>query len=143
MWELWGTIPNNHRLAAPAYTDYFIYNLGRKNCTDRSIHKLKCPCGQMVFGSRRKKICPKCGKRALTVVDSFTGLLCERFAYTQPLSLPGAKAVLPLTDSCGNCAFNAICDSKHLNPPQSISIWGATGWESGKTDEGGGGGIMA
>lgn len=143
VWELWENIANNHRVAAPAYTDFLIYNVGRKNCTDRSIHKLECECSKVVFGSKRKKICPRCGERALTIVDSFTGLLCERFAFTHPLSPLGAKVAQPLTDNRGDCILNEVCDSKHLNPPQSISIWGATGWESGKTDEGGGGGIMA
>jgi hypothetical protein len=41
--------------------------------------------------------------------------------------------------------FRAICpkETAGLNPPKSISKYGATGWESGKTDAGGGGGIMS
>jgi len=41
--------------------------------------------------------------------------------------------------------FRAIVDKadSKLNPPKSISIYGRTGWESGRTDEGGGGGIMS
>ncbi len=41
--------------------------------------------------------------------------------------------------------FRSLCPPKRakLNPPKSISRLGATGWESGRTDEGGGGGIMA
>jgi hypothetical protein len=41
--------------------------------------------------------------------------------------------------------FKEICRSEtsKLNPPKSISIYGATGWESGRTNEGGGGGIMS
>jgi len=45
----------------------------------------------------------------------------------------------------GYCIFNPLCDlrRKILNPPNSISIWGRTGWERGRTDEGGGGGISS
>jgi hypothetical protein len=42
--------------------------------------------------------------------------------------------------------FRKICpkDTKNLNPPKSISVFGATGWESGRIKEktSGGGGIM-
>ena len=41
--------------------------------------------------------------------------------------------------------FRELCppETANLNPPKSISIYGATGWESGRTNEGGGGGIMS
>ena len=47
--------------------------------------------------------------------------------------------------SDGYCIFNSICDlrRKILNPPNSISIKGKTGWERGITNEGGGGGISS
>ncbi|PIU67631.1 MAG: hypothetical protein COS84_04340 [Armatimonadetes bacterium CG07_land_8_20_14_0_80_40_9] len=43
------------------------------------------------------------------------------------------------------CVFSSICeqDRKILNAPNSISIEGRTGWKSGKTNEGGGGGISS
>lgn len=43
------------------------------------------------------------------------------------------------------CIFSDICTSKHkiLNAPNSISIEGRTGWKSGKTNDGGGGGISS
>lgn len=46
---------------------------------------------------------------------------------------------------CDKCIMSDICptEKRNLKPPKSISIKGMTGWESGITDEGGGGGIMA
>lgn len=43
------------------------------------------------------------------------------------------------------CIFSKVCqlDRKILNAPNSISIEGRTGWKSGKTNEGGGGGISS
>jgi len=43
------------------------------------------------------------------------------------------------------CIFKSVCDPdrKILNPPNSISIEGRTGWKSGKTNEGGGRGISS
>jgi len=50
-----------------------------------------------------------------------------------------------LFDSNFNCIFDGICkpERKILNHPMSISRKGQTGWESGKTNEGGGGGIQS
>lgn len=43
------------------------------------------------------------------------------------------------------CIFENICEDerKILNHPMSVSRLGATGWERGKTNEGGGGGIQS
>jgi hypothetical protein len=43
------------------------------------------------------------------------------------------------------CIFADVCqlERKMLNAPHSISIEGRTGWKSGKTNEGGGGGISS
>ncbi len=43
------------------------------------------------------------------------------------------------------CIFSDVCqlERKILNAPHSISIEGRTGWKSGKTNEGGGGGISS
>lgn len=83
-WELWSTLPNNHRPPTPASMDYLLY---------QSIGKVIC----------RPK--PKC--------------------YM--------------------CLFDSLCpkDTRNLNPPKSISQKGMTGWDSGATNEGGGGGIMS
>lgn len=45
----------------------------------------------------------------------------------------------------GYCIFSEVCrlNRKALNAPNSISIEGRTGWKSGKTSEGGGGGISS
>ena len=48
-------------------------------------------------------------------------------------------------DEDNYCIFNKVClpEDKILNHPMSISIYGATGWKSGATNEGGGGGIQS
>jgi len=45
----------------------------------------------------------------------------------------------------GYCIFTEVCrlERRILNAPNSISIEGRTGWKSGKTNEGGGGGISS
>ena len=50
-----------------------------------------------------------------------------------------------LLNCSGWCVFKETCDliTKKLNQPRAISILGGTGWEAGRTDEGGGKGISA
>lgn len=50
-----------------------------------------------------------------------------------------------LFNESGYCVFESVCnvERKILNHPMSISIKGETGWDSGKTNEGGGGGIQS
>jgi hypothetical protein len=57
----------------------------------------------------------------------------------------GKRLCRPSTAKCQLCLFDSVCpkETRILNPPKSISIYGATGWQSGKTNAGGGGGIMS
>lgn len=59
----------------------------------------------------------------------------------------GKKCCLKNKRKCSTCVMNTICPNdrkkRNLKSPKSISIMGMTGWESGRTDDGGGGGIMA
>lgn len=32
VWEIWGDLPNNHRVPAPAFFDFFVYTLGKTTC---------------------------------------------------------------------------------------------------------------
>ena len=45
----------------------------------------------------------------------------------------------------GYCVFDGVCslENRIFNHPMSISILGQTGWQSGKINEGGGGGIQS
>jgi hypothetical protein len=69
---------------------------------------------------------------------------CDVQCNSKRIGKCGLKSGI-LTDCSGWCAFKGICDSasKKLNPPRAISILGGTGWEDGRTDEGGGKGISA
>ena len=55
------------------------------------------------------------------------------------------KTICKPKSKCTICLFDSVCpeDTRHLNPPKSISQKGMTGWDSGATDIGGGGGIMS
>lgn len=50
-----------------------------------------------------------------------------------------------LTSCNGWCVFRGICGptTRKMHPPRAISMLGGTGWEDGRTDEGGGKGISS
>jgi len=52
------------------------------------------------------------------------------------------KVLCPQIGANGECLKVAKV-LEGINPPNSISIEGRTGWKSGKTNEGGGGGISS
>lgn len=57
----------------------------------------------------------------------------------------GKACCKPNQRKCNLCILDSVCPEQKriLKTPKSISIYGMTGWESGKTDAGGGGGIMS
>ncbi|SHH74456.1 hypothetical protein [Clostridium grantii] len=57
----------------------------------------------------------------------------------------GKKNCLKNARKCSKCIMDDICpeSKRKLKSPKAISIKGMTGWDSGQTDEGGGGGIMS
>jgi hypothetical protein len=80
-------------------------------------------------------------------------LSCKKSSRKCPPEAPAQRKkieiLLPqdqlLYDNQGFCIFKDICplERKPLQPPKSISILGQTGWQSGLTNEGGGGGISS
>lgn len=64
VWELWGEIPDNHRVLAPAFFDFFIYMLGRTTCRKTTP---KCLAA---------KVCSKLGKDDC---PSFGSDICQGF----------------------------------------------------------------
>ena len=69
---------------------------------------------------------------------------CEQSCNNTKLKSCNLKNLF-LKECFGICIFKNVCEetNRKLNPPKSISIMGRTGWESGRIDEGGGGGIMS
>jgi hypothetical protein len=80
-------------------------------------------------------------------------LSCKRSSRKCPPEAPANRKKIEsllaqdqlLYDNEGYCIFKEICpmERKPLQPPKSISILGQTGWQSGLTNEGGGGGISS
>lgn len=107
VWEIWGTLAQNHRVEAPALFDFLVYRIGQNCCKEKTRRcEVRCSSDRLLKCPLRNSILTKC---------------------------------------TGWCTFRGVCDpsTKKLNPPRAISILGGTGWEAGRTDEGGGKGISA
>jgi hypothetical protein len=107
VWEIWGTLAQNHRVETPALFDFLVYRIGQNCCKEKT---------------RRCEV--RCSSERL-------------------LKCPLRNSIL--TQCTGWCTFRGVCEpsTRKLNPPRAISILGGTGWEAGRTDEGGGKGISA
>jgi len=125
----------------PGHLDYLIYNLGKTVCK-RKITMNKCQnCGEKLkWNNNLKSKCTNCGEKELKTLDKY--LPCEVNGFSKE-NIERIKEKVPLEGN--NCIFNKICkkETKKLNPPNSISIKGKTGWNSARTKEGGGGGITS
>jgi len=125
----------------PGGLDFLIYNLGRRVCKEK-VTVYECQnCGaDLKWNSGRKSKCPECKEKELEIVEKY--LPCEKDGFSEK-NISRIRKKVPLEET--NCIFYSICeeDTKQLNPPNSISIRGRTGWESAETDEGGGGGLTS
>jgi len=141
VWEEMRRMEKENAPLYPGALDFLIYNLGRTVCKSK-VTQYKCDnCGtNFKWNSRRKKKCPECSEKELEIVDTY--LPCEIGGFDDK-NVSRIEKKVPLDET--NCIFHLICeeDTKILNPPNSISIRGRTGWESAKTDEGGGGGLTS
>lgn len=154
VWELWYNKYPSECIESPCLIDYLVYRVIGKEFCKEALSIFECETKQHIFKwhSARNRTCQVCHKNGL---------------YNKAYVI---KKVLPCTDNEGykvisrnefvssknailtnisECPFVSVCNSKSeqfkkLNPPKSISILGATGWETAKTRSSeGGGGLMS
>jgi len=129
---------------APPYAgalDFLVYNLGRTVCKPKvTIYECQNCGNRLKWNTARKRKCPSCGALELKKKNRF--LPCEIDGFDNK-NISRIRKKVPLDDN--NCIFHDICSEKRkkLNPPESISIKGRTGWNSARTDKGGGGGLKS
>lgn len=84
VWELWGELPDNHRVAAPASIDYLIYRLGWRNgryCCSKGRRKCEAsgPCNELGQDS-----CPAHGSTACEGYCLFNRICPDELKPLQP-----------------------------------------------------------
>lgn len=152
VWEKWKDKYPNETIESPSLIDYLVYRIIGKEFCREDLCYFVCESGQHQFAwhSSRNRTCQVCytdgqrGKRAklikrvLPCTSDDGHLVIEKNEF---VSGPNA-----LFSGILECPFADVCQSKNpnfrkLNPPKSISILGATGWDGARAraNEGGGG----
>lgn len=150
VWEIWAQKYPTESISSPSLLDFFIYKvIGKEFCKDSLAifqcekygHKFKWHTGR----NRTCQICYKNGIKGIKAsLISKVYPCCDEEGKVAILQTDFVKR-LPQNKRLTKCPFSKICSNhKNLQPPKSISIEGATGWQSAYTKTGeGGGGLMA
>ena len=150
VWEIWRNKYPQESPLSPSLLDFFVYKVvGKEFCKD-SVAIFQCDNYAHTFRwhSARNRTCQVC------YANGIKGVKASVIRKTYPCSDTEGEIAILQTDfvkSLPNdkklkaCPFSKICkEHKNLLPPKSISILGATGWQSAYTKTGdGGGGLMA
>lgn len=150
VWEIWKRKYPNECIASPCLLDYFIYKFIGKEICKSNLYIFKGDlCGHVFrWHSPNNKTCQLCYSNGIKSrnpahkissclpcqdTDGFIAIKNSKF-YKSNIANPNIVEC-PFKNIC------ASCGNVQLDPPKSISIYGATGWTSAysKTGNGGGG----
>ena len=150
VWEIWKDKYPLESLKSPSLLDFFVYKVVGKDFCKENLAIFQCDEYGHIFKwhSGKNKTCQICHNAGRKRIKAhLIGKVCP---CNDPegevfIRQTGFAKSLPQGTEFKECPFIKIC-SKHKNllPPKSISILGATGWETAYTKTGdGGGGLMA
>lgn len=150
VWEIWKKKYPDESPSSPSLLDFFVYKVVGKDFCKDSLVIFQCEKYRHKFRwhSGRNKTCQICyqqGEKGVkaTIVDK----KCPCNDEEGEVAILQTDFVKKLSKDkkLKECPFIHICKAhKNLLPPKSISILGATGWQSAYTNTGdGGGGLMA
>lgn len=150
VWEIWRNKYPEESPMSPSLLDFFVYKVvGKEFCKD-SLAIFQCESLAHTFRwhSSRNRTCQVCYANGVKGVKaSVIAKVCPCSDDEGKLAILQTDFVksLPVDKKLRECPFSKICNvHKNLLPPKSISILGATGWQSAYTKTGdGGGGLMA
>lgn len=150
VWEIWKDKYPLESLKSPSLLDFFVYKVVGKDFCKENLAIFQCDEYGHIFKwhSGKNKTCQICHNAGRKRIKAhLIGKMCP---CNDPeggifIRQTGFAKSLPLGTEFNECPFITICsEHKNLLPPKSISIMGATGWETAYTKTGdGGGGLMA
>ena len=150
VWEIWKEKYPLECIESPCLIDYFVYNVIGKQFCKEILYQFECETHEHTFmwHSIRNHTCQTCLKKGIKRVSAAPiarMLPCSSDEGYIALRETPYVASLPHDKKISNCPFRNICnDTRHLQPPKSISILGQTGWATAyATKSEGGGGLMA
>ena len=152
VFEIWNCLFPQDSILSPCLLDYFVYNVvGKQFCQDKLYMFMGDDCGHVFrWHSSQNKTCQECYRQGIRRKHAHVvakKLPCNDLEGNITIRQTEFYRSGIASPNIEECPFKHICDDyghKTLQPPKSISISGQTGWLSGysKTGEGGGG-IMA
>lgn len=150
VWEIWKSKYPVESPASPSLLDFFVYKTVGKEFCKESLAVFRCDVYGHTFRwhsswNKTCQICYQSGRKGIKA--TLLGKVC-------PCNDPEGAIAIIQTDFAKSlpngivfqeCPFIKICNEhKNLLPPKSISIFGATGWQTAYTKTGnGGGGLMS
>lgn len=150
VWEIWRSKYPLESPDSPSLLDFFVYKIIGKEFCKPSLAIFQCEeyGHKFKWHSALNKTCQVCHnagikrKKALLIGKV---LPCEDPEGEIAIRKTKFAKSLPQGIDLKECPFRSICkEHKNLLPPKSISIKGATGWETAYTRTGqGGGGLMS
>lgn len=154
VWEIWKQKYPETTIMGPCLIDYFIYKIVGKQFCKETLYLFKCDdeTHEFYWHSGRNKTCQICyneGRRQKKAHAIKKIMPCSN--DNGEIAIKETKVIKNNISGLGElreCPFKSICglDENYIikQPPQSISIYGRTGWKDAYTKVGsGGGGIMA
>lgn len=150
VWEIWRRKHPLESPESPSLLDFFVYNVvGKDFCRD-NLAIFQCEKYGHTFkwhsGLNKKcQVCINAGKGRVDAQLIDKMLPCNDPEGKIYISQTKFAKSLPDDVEFDECPFSSIClKHKNLLPPKSISIMGATGWQTAYTTTGdGGGGLMS
>ena len=150
VWEIWKDKYPSETLESPSLLDFFVYKVVGKDFCKENLAIFQCDEYGHIFKwhSSKNRTCQLCHNAGRKRVKA------HLIAKVCPCNDPDGEIYIKQTEFAKSlpqsiefkeCPFIEICsEHKNLQPPKSISIMGATGWETAYTKTGdGGGGLMA
>lgn len=151
VWKAWKRKYPDEVVGSPCLLDYFIYNILGKQFCSKNIYFYHCPNGHKLKWYSHKTYCDTCktaGQENVKLILDNKILACIDPSYCKEAYKQlkmNKKNTLGFKIS--DCPLRPICSQnsfQRLSPPNSISIYGQTGWKNAYTDkESGGGGLKA
>lgn len=150
VWEIWKESFPTECISSPCLADYFVFDIiGRQFCKE-ILYKYSCDSSAheiISLPSSRNKICPVCKEKRIRGKLVKVGAVLPCTDVNGSIAIKATQAYSDCKEIGEECPFKSICTSNgtyNLRPPKSISILGQTGWASGYSKRGeGGGGIMS
>lgn len=150
VWEKWKNKYPQESPVSPSLLDFFVYKVVGKEFCKESLAIFKCENHTHTFRwhSSRNRTCQICYSKGIKGIKAYViekDYPCNDNEGDVAILQTDFVKKLPNDKKLKKCPFSEICNAhKNLQPPKSISIMGATGWQSAYTKTGdGGGGLMA